>query len=159
MHKTINCIRSYMPNYISSSENALFFKISSHFQHLKQRKLMTYNLIDAAAAGVPYPLIHLLTVLKLHWLDQQASSLSDLKYFKDKTGTFSVFIETIKCKPVLKRDGQKIENQNGHCRSELVLHLQNSQSLHHKPLFISQLTGFPDCLPSLQISFTAGKSY
>lgn len=160
MLKTINCIGSYMPNHnIYSSQNALVFKISSRIQHLKQRKLLTYRLIDAAAAGVPCPLIHLLTLSKIHWLDQQASSQSDVKYFQDKTGTFSVLIETIKRKPVLKRDGQKIEKQDGHCWSKLVLHLQNSQSLHHKPLFIPQLTGLSDCLPSLQISFTAGKSY
>lgn len=64
---------------------------------------MTYNLIDTAAAGVPYPL----TVINLHWLGQQASSLSDLTYLKDKTGTFSAFIETINCKPVLKRENRK----------------------------------------------------
>lgn len=38
MHKTINCIRSYMlNNNISSSENALLFKLSSCIQHLKQK--------------------------------------------------------------------------------------------------------------------------
>lgn len=73
---------------------------------------MTYNLIDAAAAGVPYPLSHLLTILKIYWLDQQAPSLSDIKYFQDKTGTFSVFIEAIKRTLVLKGGGQKIEKQN-----------------------------------------------
>ena len=87
---------------------------SQVISNLKQRKLMTYNLIDTAAASALYPLIPLLTTWKIHWLDQQASlsdsisSLSD-SFSRQNWQIFSFYLNDKTQTSHLKGDGQKTE--------------------------------------------------
>lgn len=49
-----------------------------------------------------------------------------------------------------------LQSQEELTGNDLSLQLQSSQPLHHEPLLVSQPTGFPDLLHSLQVAFAAG---
>lgn len=51
---------------------------------------------------------------------------------------------------------KKARNLSRNCGINLLLQLQRCQSLHQELPFVSELTGFPDGLPPLQVVFAAG---